>query len=155
MEGAGSAGGIRARFRSCEQEREIGERSVLGTAKKEAQSEVWAAGGDVRKMHNVLSAASCAPTGPLAKSRRSGHREGVVWRRSAQLARASLYIHTMVSSSRSKTAAASAPLPRGGPVARLQHARYSLASARGARCAVPVGHRWSLVGNLAAAPTVL
>ena len=121
MEGARSAGGIRARFRSCEQEREIGERSVLGTAKKEAQSEVWAAGGDVRKMHNVLSAASCAPTGPLAKSRRSGHREGVVWRRSAQLARASLYIHTMVSSSRSKTAAAAAPLPRGGPAARLHH----------------------------------
>ena len=60
MEGARSAGGIRARFRSCEQEREIGERSVLGTAKKEAQSEVWAAGGDVRKMHNVLSAASGA-----------------------------------------------------------------------------------------------
>ena len=49
-----------SRFPNSDPFEENRERSVLGAAETEAQSEVRAAGGDVRKMHNVLSAASGA-----------------------------------------------------------------------------------------------
>jgi hypothetical protein len=112
----------------------IGERSVLGTAKKEAQSEVWAAGGDVRKMHYVLSAASCAPTGPLAKSRRNGHREGVRGVAEERPTRARIALHThygQLEPVQDRGSGRTPPSRRssGAPPSQPPAHRYSLASA--------------------------